>query len=180
MQPCLPKTESRGSQGFEALNPGIRETGKRKQSKECWWKLPSMQWAGVHLSWPKVWISCTKGTLQVIACELCRAKGKHECCKTHYTAALCFRADVAIKAMLTALNFESHSICFRSQKEVSIYSVPHPYLIKALHGDFRRMEHIAHTSKFYIGSEGSALNQVEKNLCWHARALYYKTYTFIV
>lgn len=38
----------------------------------------------------------------------------------------------------------------------------------------------AHTSKFYIASEGSALNQVEKNLCWHATALYYKTYTFIV
>lgn len=42
------------------------------------------------------------------------------------------------------------------------------------------MEHTAHTLKFYIASEGSALNQVKKNLSWHAKALYYKTYTFIV
>lgn len=76
-------------------------------------------------------LATLKGTLQVITCELCRIKGKHECCKSHYTAALCFH--IAIKVMPTALNFESHSICFRSQKEVSIYNVPHPYLIKALH-----------------------------------------------
>lgn len=36
-------------------------------------------------------------------------------------------SDIAVKAMLTALNFESHSICFRFQKEASIYNVPCPF-----------------------------------------------------
>lgn len=45
---------------------------------------------------------------------------------------LCASGLTAIKAMLRALNSESHSTCFSSQKEVSMYDVPRPYLIKAL------------------------------------------------
>lgn len=140
MPPCLPNAESQGLEGFEAFNPGIQERGKRKQSKECWWKLPSMQQgkpmgrrvsAGQRSS-----LATLKGTLQVITCELCRIKGKHECCKSYYTAALCF--DIAIKVMPTALNFESHSICFRSQKDLqratSLFN-------QSFAWGFRRMEH---------------------------------------
>lgn len=102
----------------------------------------------------------------ITTCELCRAKGKHEFVND-YTAALCFRVDTAIKATLNALNSESHSTCFRSQKEVSIHNVPHPYLAKALYGDCRRIElfNIAHGSKFYIASEAGTLKQMETNLC---------------
>jgi len=37
------KAKSQISQGFEALNVGPRKRGERKQSKECWLNLPSMQ-----------------------------------------------------------------------------------------------------------------------------------------
>lgn len=80
---------------------------------------------------------------------------------------LCASGDTAIKAMLNALNSESHSTCFRSQKEVSIYNVPCLYLIKALHGDSRRIELFDVASKFYVASEVGTLNQMETNLCWH-------------
>lgn len=95
-----------------------------------------------------------------MAWELCRAKGKHECCETHYTGALWFGVDAAIQATLSVLDCESHSTCFRSHKEVCIYGVPGHSLIKALHGDCRRIElfNIAHASTFPIAREAGALN----------------------
>lgn len=181
------KAESQGSQGFETLNPGLRERGKgsgpRNAGECCQACSREGLWAGVLVSpSQRSGLAALRGLSDHKLVSFVRAKGKYECCKTHYTAAVCFRVDTAIKAVLDALGSESHSTYFRSQNEVSIYNVPRPYLIKALHGDSRRIElfNIAHASKFYIASEAGAVTQRETNLCWHVKALYYKTYSFIV
>lgn len=66
MQLCLPKAKSQISQGFEALNVGPRKRGKRKQSKECWQNLPSMQQGrpvsrSIHLPSQRLGLAAPRG-----------------------------------------------------------------------------------------------------------------------